>query len=109
VLSVEEVLRGIYEAINTGDLELLEKFVTPDYVEHTVATPSTRAATPRPFLGRAVDSASGGWAGPAYSGVLVMSCPFFGVVGKGFCPDGFALAPGLAFPRARRALRAGHR
>jgi steroid delta-isomerase-like uncharacterized protein len=30
-----EVLHGIYEAINTGDLALLEEFVAPDYVEHT--------------------------------------------------------------------------
>jgi len=32
---VEEVLHGIYEAINTGNLALLEKYVAPDYVEHT--------------------------------------------------------------------------
>jgi predicted ester cyclase len=32
---VEEVLRGIYAAINTGDLALLEKFVAPGYVEHS--------------------------------------------------------------------------
>ncbi|HYB86200.1 MAG TPA: ester cyclase [Streptosporangiaceae bacterium] len=32
---MEEVLQGIYEAINTGNLALLEKFVAPDYVEHT--------------------------------------------------------------------------
>jgi steroid delta-isomerase-like uncharacterized protein len=32
---VEEVLRGIYEAVNTGNLALLEKFVAPDYVEHS--------------------------------------------------------------------------
>jgi len=32
---VEEVLHGIYEAINTGDLALLDKFVAPDYVEHS--------------------------------------------------------------------------
>jgi steroid delta-isomerase-like uncharacterized protein len=32
---VEEVVRGIYEAINTGDLGLLEKFVAPDYTEHS--------------------------------------------------------------------------
>jgi steroid delta-isomerase-like uncharacterized protein len=32
---VEEVLQGIYEAINTGNLALLEKFVAPDYIEHT--------------------------------------------------------------------------
>jgi len=31
----EEVLRGIYKAINTGDLALLDQFVAPDYVEHT--------------------------------------------------------------------------
>jgi predicted ester cyclase len=31
----EEVLAGIYEAINTGNLALLEKFVAPDYVEHS--------------------------------------------------------------------------
>jgi steroid delta-isomerase-like uncharacterized protein len=32
---VEDVLAGIYEAINTGNLALLEKFVAPDYVEHS--------------------------------------------------------------------------
>jgi predicted ester cyclase len=32
---VEEALSGIYEAINTGNLGLLEKFVAPDYIEHT--------------------------------------------------------------------------
>jgi steroid delta-isomerase-like uncharacterized protein len=32
---VEEVVRGIYEAINTGDLALLEKYVAPDYTEHS--------------------------------------------------------------------------
>jgi len=32
---VEEVVHGIYEAINTGNLALLEKYVAPDYVEHT--------------------------------------------------------------------------
>jgi steroid delta-isomerase-like uncharacterized protein len=32
---VEEVLQGIYEAVNTGNLALLEKYVAPDYVEHT--------------------------------------------------------------------------
>jgi len=32
---VEEVLHGIYEAINTGDLGTLEKFVGPGYVEHS--------------------------------------------------------------------------
>jgi steroid delta-isomerase-like uncharacterized protein len=31
----EEVLAGIYEAINTGNVGLLEKFVAPDYVEHS--------------------------------------------------------------------------
>ena len=31
----EEVIRGIYEAINTGNLALLDKFVAPDYVEHS--------------------------------------------------------------------------
>ena len=30
-----EVLAGIYEAINTGHVDLLEKFVAPDYVEHS--------------------------------------------------------------------------
>ena len=33
---VEEVLHGIYEAINTGNLALLDKFVAPGYVEHCV-------------------------------------------------------------------------
>jgi predicted ester cyclase len=32
---VEEVLYGIYEAINTGNLALLDKFVAPGYVEHS--------------------------------------------------------------------------
>ncbi len=32
---VEEVLHGIYEAINTGDLDLLDKLVGPDYTEHS--------------------------------------------------------------------------
>jgi predicted ester cyclase len=32
---VEEVLHGIYQAINTGDLALLDKFVAPGYVEHS--------------------------------------------------------------------------
>jgi len=32
---VEEVLHAIYEAINTGDLALLDKAVAPDYVEHS--------------------------------------------------------------------------
>jgi steroid delta-isomerase-like uncharacterized protein len=31
----QEVLNGIYEAINTGHLALLEKFVAPGYVEHS--------------------------------------------------------------------------
>ena len=31
----EEILAGIYEAINTGNVGLLEKFVAPDYVEHS--------------------------------------------------------------------------
>jgi steroid delta-isomerase-like uncharacterized protein len=31
---VEEVLAGIYEAINTGNLAMLEKFVAHDYIEH---------------------------------------------------------------------------
>ena len=31
----EEVLYGIYEAINTGNLALLDKFVAPGYVEHS--------------------------------------------------------------------------
>jgi predicted ester cyclase len=31
----EEVLAGIYEAINTGNVGLLEKFVAPDYIEHS--------------------------------------------------------------------------
>jgi len=32
---VEEVLHAIYEAINTGNLALLDKVVAPDYVEHS--------------------------------------------------------------------------
>jgi steroid delta-isomerase-like uncharacterized protein len=32
---VEEVLHGIYEAISTGNLALLDKFVAPGYVEHS--------------------------------------------------------------------------
>jgi predicted ester cyclase len=32
---VEEVLAGIYEALNTGNLALLDKFVAPGYVEHS--------------------------------------------------------------------------
>ncbi|HTZ25935.1 MAG TPA: ester cyclase [Streptosporangiaceae bacterium] len=31
----EEVLAGIYEAINTGNLTLLDKFVAPGYIEHS--------------------------------------------------------------------------
>jgi predicted ester cyclase len=31
----EGVLAGIYEAINTGNVGLLDKFVAPDYVEHS--------------------------------------------------------------------------
>jgi predicted ester cyclase len=32
---VEEVLHDIYQAVNTGDLALLDKFVAPGYVEHS--------------------------------------------------------------------------
>jgi steroid delta-isomerase-like uncharacterized protein len=32
---VEEVLHGIYQVINTGNLAQLETFVAPDYVEHS--------------------------------------------------------------------------
>jgi predicted ester cyclase len=32
---VDEVLAGIYEAVNTGNLALLDKFVAPGYVEHS--------------------------------------------------------------------------
>jgi len=32
---VEEVLAGIYEAVNTGNLALLDKFVAPGYTEHS--------------------------------------------------------------------------
>jgi len=32
---VEEVLHGIYEAVNTGNLALLDKYVAPAYVEHS--------------------------------------------------------------------------
>jgi predicted ester cyclase len=32
---VEEVLNGIYEAVNTGNLALLDKFVAPGYTEHS--------------------------------------------------------------------------
>jgi predicted ester cyclase len=32
---VEGVLHGIYQAINTGNLDLLDKFVAPGYVEHS--------------------------------------------------------------------------
>jgi steroid delta-isomerase-like uncharacterized protein len=31
----EEVLMGIYEAINTGNVSLLDKFVASDYIEHS--------------------------------------------------------------------------
>jgi len=31
----EEVLRGIYGAINSGDLGQLEKYVADDYIEHS--------------------------------------------------------------------------
>jgi predicted ester cyclase len=31
----EEVLDGIYQAVNTGDLALLDKLVAPDYIEHS--------------------------------------------------------------------------
>ena len=31
----EEVLVGIYEAVNTGNVALLDKLVAPDYVEHS--------------------------------------------------------------------------
>jgi steroid delta-isomerase-like uncharacterized protein len=31
----EEVLHGIYEAINTGNLALLDRFIAPGYVEHS--------------------------------------------------------------------------
>jgi steroid delta-isomerase-like uncharacterized protein len=33
--NVEEVLHGIYQAINTGELDLLDKFVAGDYIEHS--------------------------------------------------------------------------
>jgi steroid delta-isomerase-like uncharacterized protein len=32
---VEDVLAGIYDAVNTGDLALLDKLVAPDYIEHS--------------------------------------------------------------------------
>ena len=32
---VEEVLHGIYEAVNTGNLALLDKYVAPGYIEHS--------------------------------------------------------------------------
>jgi predicted ester cyclase len=32
---IEDVLHGIYQAINTGDLALLDKFVAPGYIEHS--------------------------------------------------------------------------
>jgi steroid delta-isomerase-like uncharacterized protein len=35
LIQAEEVLHGIYEAINTGNLALLDKFVAPGYVEHS--------------------------------------------------------------------------
>jgi predicted ester cyclase len=31
----DEVLHGIYEAVNTGNLALLDKYVAPGYVEHS--------------------------------------------------------------------------
>lgn len=31
----ETAVRGIYQAINTGDLDLLGKYVADDYIEHT--------------------------------------------------------------------------
>jgi len=31
----EEVLAGIYEAVNTGNLALLDKYVAPGYAEHS--------------------------------------------------------------------------
>jgi steroid delta-isomerase-like uncharacterized protein len=31
----EEVLAGIYEAVNTGNVDLLEKFVAHDFAEHS--------------------------------------------------------------------------
>jgi len=32
---VEDVLHGIYEAVNTGNLALLDKYVAPGYIEHS--------------------------------------------------------------------------
>jgi hypothetical protein len=32
---IDQVLQGIYEAINTGNLDLLDKYVAADYVEHS--------------------------------------------------------------------------
>jgi steroid delta-isomerase-like uncharacterized protein len=32
---VQEVLAGIYDAVNTGDVALLDKLVAPDYIEHS--------------------------------------------------------------------------
>ena len=32
---VKEVLDGIYEAVNTGNLALLDKHLAPDYIEHS--------------------------------------------------------------------------
>jgi predicted ester cyclase len=31
----EDTLHGLYEAINTGDLALLDKYVAPGYIEHS--------------------------------------------------------------------------
>ena len=31
----KEVLAGIYEAVNTGNLALLDKFMAPGYIEHS--------------------------------------------------------------------------
>jgi len=35
VSQVKEVLHGIYDAVNSGNLALLEKFVAPGYAEHS--------------------------------------------------------------------------
>jgi steroid delta-isomerase-like uncharacterized protein len=32
---LQEVLAGIYDAVNTGDVALLDKLVAPDYIEHS--------------------------------------------------------------------------
>ena len=32
---IEEVLHGIYQAINTGNLAMLDELVAPDYTEHS--------------------------------------------------------------------------